>query len=369
MAMRERSDCATRLCSTRNAGRTGFSNGSSTALKRDEQPIIGESPAFLGVLEDVSRAAPLDRPVLIVGERGTGKELIAERLHFLSRRWGGPLVKVNCAAISETLLESELFGHEVGAFTDASSQRHGRFERAHGGSLFLDELATTASNVQEKILRVIEYGQFERLGGSRTLEVDVRLIGATNVDLPRLAATGRFRADLLDRLAFDVITLPPLRERREDILPLAEHFAIRMTREMGREVFSGFTSTSIERMLNHPWPGNVRQLKNVIERAVYRHDEGEDPVGNLQFDPFDSPWRPRPDAPGQEKQESTPSPSSPSALPADLRAHLDEIERDCVLAALDQARGQQKLAARRLGLSYDQLRGILRKHDIKPRAR
>jgi len=339
-------------------------------MKRDEQPIIGESPAFLGVLEDVSRAAPLDRPVLIVGERGTGKELIAERLHFLSGRWGGPLVKVNCAAISETLLESELFGHEIGAFTDASAQRHGRFERAHGGSLFLDELATTASNVQEKILRVIEYGQFERLGGSKTLEVDVRLIGATNLDLPALAAAGRFRADLLDRLAFDVITLPPLRERREDILPLAEHFAIRMTREMGREVFSGFTSPSIERMHNHPWPGNVRQLKNVIERAVYRHDEDDEPVGNLQFDPFDSPWRPAKDIKSKTASVETGAPNSPRGLiPEDLRAHLDDIEKNCVLAALDENRGQQKVAAKRLGLTYDQLRGILRKHDINPRAR
>ncbi len=337
-------------------------------MKRDEQPIIGESPAFLGVLEDVSRAAPLNRPVLIVGERGTGKELIAERLHFLSSRWDGPLIKLNCAAISETLLESELFGHEVGAFTDAASQRQGRFERAHGGSLFLDELATTASNVQEKILRVIEYGQFERLGGSRTLEVDVRLIGATNVDLPRLAAAGGFRADLLDRLAFDVITLPPLRERREDILPLAEHFAIRMTREMGREVFSGFTSPAVERLLNHPWPGNVRQLKNVVERAVYRHEEGEAPVGNLQFDPFDSPWRPQAEPGSREQAPAGASSPRAAELPDDLRAHLDDIERDSVLAALDQCRGQQKLAARRLGLTYDQFRGILRKHAIKPRA-
>ena len=337
-------------------------------MKRDEQPIIGESPAFLGVLEDVSRAAPLDRPVLIVGERGTGKELVAERLHFLSGRWGGPLVKVNCAAISETLLESELFGHEVGAFTDATSQRHGRFERAHGGSLFLDELATTASNVQEKILRVIEYGEFERLGGSKTIEVDVRLIGATNVDLPGLAASGRFRSDLLDRLAFDVITLPPLRERREDILPLAEHFAIRMTREMGREVFAGFTSPSIERLLHHPWPGNVRQLKNVVERAVYRHEEGDEPVGNLQFDPFESPWRP-PSTDGDRAALADRNRDGLAGeLPDNLRAHLDGIERTLVLEALDQSRGQQKVAAQRLGLTYDQLRGILRKHAIKPRA-
>ncbi|MEN1727946.1 MAG: phage shock protein operon transcriptional activator [Pseudomonadota bacterium] len=342
-------------------------------MKRDEQPIIGESPAFLSVLEEVSRAAPLNRPVLIVGERGTGKELIAERLHVLSSRWDGPLVKVNCAAISETLLESELFGHEIGAFTDASSQRRGRFERADGGTLFLDELATTASNVQEKILRVIEYGEFERLGGSRSLEVDVRLIGATNVDLPDMAAQGQFRADLLDRLAFDVITLPPLRERREDILPLAEYFAIRMTREMGREVFTGFTTASIERMTHHPWPGNVRQLKNVIERAVYRHQDPDAPVGNLQFDPFESPWRPAASTPSQSDSTGSEGATTPAAaaiaIPDDLRAYLDQVERDCVLAALDAARGQQKKAAERLGLTYDQLRGILRKHDIKLRGR
>jgi len=345
-----------------------------TALKRDEQPIIRESPAFLEVLEEISRAAPLDRPVLIVGERGTGKELIAERLHYLSKRWDQPLVKLNCAAISETLLESELFGHEAGAFTDASRRRRGRFELADGGSLFLDELATTAMNVQEKILRVIEYGQFERLGSSGTIEVDVRLIGATNEDLPALAEQGRFRSDLLDRLAFDVITLPPLRARREDILPLAEHFAIRMTRDMGREVFSGFTTAATERLCNHPWPGNVRQLKNVVERAVYRHDETDELVGNIQFDPFESPWRPESKHMGSGQPDSKSGTDRPhslesTGLPDDLRAYLDAIEREAVLAALDINHGHQKQAADQLGLSYDQLRGILRKFDISPRGR
>ena len=328
-------------------------------MKPTEQPIIGESPVFLEVLEEVSQAAALNRPVLIVGERGTGKELIADRLHFLSPRWEGPLLRLNCAAISEALLESELFGHEAGAFTDASRERAGRFELADGGSLFLDELATTAMNVQEKILRVIEYGQFERLGSSRTRQVDVRLIGATNVDLPSLARRGLFRADLLDRLAFDVITLPPLRARREDIMPLAEHFAVRMTREMGREQFNGFTSPSIEKLLHFAWPGNIRQLKNVVERAVYRHEEPDEPVGNIQFDPFDSPWRPQ-----QEEETRAESARASNSLPEDLRAHLDEIERSCVVEALDRSRGIQKEAAQRLGLSYDQLRGILRKHGI-----
>jgi psp operon transcriptional activator len=330
-------------------------------MKGNEQPLIGESPAFLEVLEEVSRVAPLNRPILIVGERGTGKELIAERVHFLSRRWDQPLIRMNCAAISETLLESELFGHEAGAFTDASRKRHGRFEEAHCGSLFLDELAATAMTVQEKILRVIEYGQFERLGSSRTIEVDVRLIGATNEDLPELADKRRFRADLLDRLAFDVITLPPLRTRREDILPLAEHFAMRITRELEREVFSGFSTATRELLMSYPWPGNVRQLKNVIERAVYRHETPEEPVSNIQFDPFESPWRPR----QASSSASSPSTTSlPDELPDNLREHLDEVEKMLVLRALSTAGHHQGQAAESLGLSYDQLRGIMRKHRI-----
>ena len=327
-------------------------------MNRVEQPIIGESPAFLGVLEEVSRAAELNRPVLIVGERGTGKEVIAERLHFLSPRWDQPLVKVNCAAISESLLESELFGHEAGAFTDAARQRAGRFERADGGTLFLDELASTSLAVQEKILRVIEYGQFERLGSTRTLEVDVRLVGASNVDLPELAEQGRFRADLLDRLAFDVITLPPLRERREDILPLAEHFAMRMTRELGRELFAGFAPAVVDAMLAHAWPGNVRELKNVVERAVYRLSEADVPIETIEFDPFASPWRPlRPSGDADKIPD-------PAVEPIDLRAWLDAQEKRLTEAALAAAGGHQGKAAERLGLSYDQLRGILRKHGI-----
>jgi psp operon transcriptional activator len=333
-----------------------------TPMARDEQPIIGESPSFLGVLEEISRAAELDRPVLIVGERGTGKELVAERLHFLSRRWDQPLIKMNCAAISEGLLESELFGHEAGAFTDAARTRHGRFEKANSGSLFLDELATTSMSVQEKVLRVIEYGQFERLGSSKTIEVDVRLIGATNEDLPGLARQGRFRPDLLDRLAFDVITLPPLRERRADILPLAEQFAMRMTRELGREVFAGFSSAARELMLSHHWPGNIRQLKNVIERAVYRHQEPDKPVASIQFDPFESPWRPA--LPSGSAKATERMAGDETALPGDLRAHLDEIEKELVLRALMLSNQHQGQAAERLGLSYDQLRGIMRKHNI-----
>ena len=328
-------------------------------MKRQEQPLIGESPAFLNMLEQVSRAALLNRPVLVVGERGTGKELIAERLHYLSSRWDQPLVKLNCAAISSALLESELFGHEAGAFTDASRRRIGRFEQAGEGTLFLDELATTSQAVQEKILRIIEYGEFERLGSSTTQSVDVRVVGATNEDLPSLAAVGKFRADLLDRLSFDVITLPPLRERLEDIEPLAEHFAIRMSRELGRELFAGFSSKAMRQMLEYTWPGNVRELKNVVERAVYRLEKIEGPITVLELDPFDSPWRPR------TASELAANPE-PGVLRNDLRTWLDEQERLLVERAISECGGNRKRAAERLGLTYDQLRGILRKHQNDP---
>jgi len=321
-------------------------------MEREAQPLIGESGPFLETLEQVSRAAGLNRPVLVVGERGTGKELVAERLHFLSMRWDQPLIKLNCAAISASLLESELFGHEAGAFTDAGNRRIGRFEQADGGTLLLDELAMTSDAVQEKVLRIIEYGEFERLGSSRTLAVDVRVVGATNEDLPGLAERGRFRHDLLDRLSFDVITLPPLRERREDILPLAEHFAMRMTREMERELFAGFSDSALAQLAAHAWPGNVRELKNVVERAVYRNPEPDRPIGSLHLDPFESPWRPAAGAPRPGANK----------LPHDLRGWLDQQERAIVERALAESGGNRKRAAERLGLSYDQLRGILRKH-------
>jgi len=323
-------------------------------VERDEQPLIGESGAFLAVLERVSHAAALDRPLLIVGERGTGKELVAERVHYLSPRWDQPLVKLNCAAISPALLESELFGHEAGAFTDASRTRIGRFEQADGGTLVLDELATTAAPVQEKILRVIEYGEFERLGSSETRRVDVRVVGATNEDLPTLAAEGRFRADLLDRLAFDVITLPPLRERNEDLMPLAEHFAMRMSRELGRELFAGFSSRAIDQLRAWSWPGNVRELKNVVERAVYRLPEAGDAIDRVEFDPFESPWRPR----------SGERAATPERVPDDLKGWLAEREREWIERALAECGHHQKRTAARLGLTYDQLRAALRKYGI-----
>jgi psp operon transcriptional activator len=333
-------------------------------MTNEQERLLGESPAMLKVLEEVSRVAPLDKPVLVVGERGTGKELIAARLHFLSNRWQGQFLKMNCAAISDTLLETELFGHEAGAFTGATRAHQGRFERADGGTLFLDELANTSAPVQEKLLRVIEYGEFERVGGNKTLKCDVRLVAATNEDLPERARAGAFRFDLLDRLAFDVITLPPLRAREEDILLLAERFAITMAGELGRDLFAGFSPAARDALLAHGWPGNVRELKNVVERCVYRTPEDQ-PVEEIVFDPFDSPFRPsaEPSRTAADQQNGAPSRSAPS-LPLDLKEAVQAFEIDLLEQALQQGRHNQRKAAELLGLTYHQLRGYLKKYEL-----
>ncbi len=317
-----------------------------------DNELIGQSNPLLQVLEQVSLLAPLNRPILVVGERGTGKELIAHRLHYLSPRWQQPFVSLNCATLAETLLESELFGHEAGAFTGAQKRHLGRFERADGGTLFLDELASTSPRVQEKLLRVIEYGEFERVGGSQPVSVNVRLLCATNQDLPMLAQKGDFRADLLDRLAFDVVTLPPLRARGDDILRLAEHFAVNLCMELGWPLFAGFSPGARRQLLAHGWPGNVRELKNVIERSLYHHGQPEMALDELYLDPFASPWRPTPPA----------RTCTDAALPLDLKAHLAQEEIRLLKAALEQARHHQRQAAELLGLSYHQLRGLLRKY-------
>lgn len=333
-------------------------------MEREPDRLIGESPAFLQCLEEVSQIARLNKPVLVVGERGTGKELIASRLHYLSNRWDREFVKLNCAAISDSLLETELFGHDAGAFTGATRTHKGRFERADSGTLFLDELATTSMLVQEKILRVIEYGEFERVGGSSTLRTDVRLIAATNEDLPRLADQGKFRQDLLDRLAFDVITLPPLRARREDILLLSEHFAINMATELGQDLFHGFTQAASEQLQNHLWPGNVRELKNVIERCVYRSDPDE-PIQHIVFDPFDSPFRPGPSNVGGTSAPAEHSPGGPGiSLPIELKEETQRFEVELINKAMTQARHNQKSAAELLGVTYHQLRGYLKKYEL-----
>lgn len=327
--------------------------------RQQEQPLIGESPGFLEILERVSRVAQLNRPVLVIGERGTGKELIAARIHYLSPRWDRPFVKLNCAALAESLLETELFGHEAGSFTGATRRRLGRFELANEGSLFLDELSNTSERVQEKVLRVIEYGELERVGGNDTIRTDVRIIGATNEDLPALAERGQFRADLLDRLAFDVITLPPLRERREDILPLAQHFAVKMAGELGLELFQGFSEAARKALLDYHWPGNVRELKNVVERAVYSSLGDDRAISSINFDPFASPWRPG--------AETHPTSSGADPLPADpydFKEYIQNREIELLTSALEQCRFNQKKTAEFLGLTYHQLRGYLRKYEL-----
>lgn len=321
--------------------------------------MIGESPGFLEVLEHVSRVAPLNRPVLVIGERGTGKELIAARIHYLSDRWGNPFVKMNCAALAESLLETELFGHEAGSFTGATKRRLGRFELANQGSLFLDELANTSARVQEKILRVIEYGELERVGGNDTIRTDVRIIGATHEDLPRMAEEGRFRPDLLDRLAFDVITLPSLRDRPEDIIPLAEHFAVKMSGELGLELFNGFTETAKSLLMEYAWPGNVRELKNVVERAVYSCADASDGIDRIVFDPFASPWRP-----GKPEETDSIATSPMLSEPYDFKEHIRDYEIKLISDALELCKYNQKKTASFLGMTYHQLRGYLRKYEL-----
>ncbi|MBQ62536.1 MAG: phage shock protein operon transcriptional activator [Gammaproteobacteria bacterium] len=337
--------------------------------------LLGESPVFLEILDLVSQVAPLNKPVLIVGERGTGKELIASRLHYLSSRWDQEFVKMNCAAISESLLETELFGHEAGAFTGASKIHRGRFERADQGSFFLDELANTSALVQEKLLRIIEYGEFERVGGNKTLSTDVRLIAATNEDLPTLARQGKFREDLLDRLAFDVITLPPLRLRQEDIMILAERFAVTMAADLGREYFPGFSPSARKVLRTYHWPGNIRELKNVVERSVYRSQEVDTPVDIITIDPFESAFRPlQPSTvvtvPAEDDSEDAavtkvvaPVPSL-NEFPIDFRQSVQDYEVGLIKSALASSQFNQKKTADALGVTYHQLRGYLKKYDL-----
>jgi psp operon transcriptional activator len=346
--------------------------------------LLGQANSFLEVLEQVSQIAPLSKPVLIIGERGTGKELIAARLHYLSKRWDQNYLKLNCAALNENLLETELFGYDSGAFTGAGKRHEGRFERADNGTLFLDEIANTSGLIQEKLLRVVEYGEFERVGGSKTINTNVRLIAATNEDLPTLADAGEFRADLLDRLAFDVITLPPLRERRDDILLLAESFAMGMARELEFELFSGFTEKAKRSMLEYHWPGNVRELKNVVERSVYRCNNPHLPVHDLVIDPFESPYRPsqriktQDRIPAQvntidegnkeEKRQEIiqqPLPLSKSLeFPLSLKDLSQDYEIDLIQSALENCQYNQKKTADALKLTYHQLRGYLKKYNL-----
>ena len=348
-------------------------------MERTEQ-FIGQSLAFLDAVERASRAAPLNRPVLVIGERGTGKELIAERLHHLSSRWAGPLIIMNCAALPENLIEAELFGHEAGSFTGAQKTRHGRFEESDGGTLFLDELGTLSMPAQDRLLRAVEYGEITRIGASKSISVDVRIVAATNENLPAQVERGKFRADLLDRLSFEVITLPPLRARQGDVPLLAEHFGRRMAVELDWPNWPGFTARATAELENYPWPGNVRELRNVIERAVYRHEDPERPIDEIQFNPFHSPWAPT--AAGEilsaapalvaanEGEEPAPAAflASASSATSDFRAAVADYERQILEEALRRNRFNQRATAAALNLSYDQLRHALKRHKLQDSA-
>ncbi len=334
--------------------------------------VIGQSSAFLDALERASRAAALDRPVLVIGERGTGKELVAERLHRLSPRWDQPLVIMNCAALPETLIEAELFGHEAGAFTGATKARAGRFEEADGGTLFLDELGTLSMAAQDRLLRAVEYGEITRIGASRPINVDVRIVAATNEHLPDKVLANTFRADLLDRLSFEVVTLPPLRARKSDVMVLADHFGRRMGSEIGWTDWVGFGPAATDALMEYPWPGNVRELRNVVERAVYRW-EREGPIDQIEFDPFKSPYRPataeRPAAPASPAPEVTENDEEEPVTacedgPSDFKSRVSRFEHQLLSQALADNRFNQRATAEALGLTYDQLRHALRRHDL-----
>ncbi len=341
--------------------------------------LVGESEAFLDFQQRLSRTAAIDRPVLLVGERGTGKELAAARLHYLSPRWEKPLVAVNCAALSPSVIESELFGHEAGAFTGAAGRRAGRFEAADGGTLFLDEIGQVPLEVQEKILRTVEYQRFERVGSSEAIEVDARIIAATNVDLRELAESGGFKRDLLDRLAFEVLFLPPLRCREGDLEVLVGHFGAKMARELGWSGMPEFTPSAWEALREYDWPGNVRELKNVVERAVAR--AGTARIEEIDFNPFRPPFEMRLESGARgvgrgardegaagvagAKEGRAPEKASRGAkrergtsLPEAVR----ELEYRLLSEALEEVRFNQRRAAEALGVTYHQFRGLYRKY-------
>ncbi len=338
----------------------------NTALKTME--ALGQSEKFLEFQERLAKVAPINRPVLLLGERGTGKELAASRLHFLSKRWQGPFVALNCSALVPSLIESELFGYEKGAFTGAIQGRAGRFESAEAGTLFLDEIGTIPMEVQEKILRVVEYGELERVGSSTSIEVDVRIIAATNQNPAELAAQGRFKNDLLDRLSFEVLFLPPLRERPEDILLLANHFAARMVFELGMEEIPVFSKEAEQTLIKYSWPGNVRELKNVVERAVYR--SGLPIIKDIDFNPFQSPFqdylfRDKDPVKDDLKPDDDKALSMDDLLTKPFTESIEILKIRLLQDALERSKFNQRAAAKRLGLTYHQFRGLYRRYHQK----
>jgi psp operon transcriptional activator len=335
--------------------------GTKSVVTVSMEDALGSSDAFLEFQERLSRAARVDRPVLLIGERGTGKEIAASRLHYLSTRWENPLIALNCSVLSSSLIESELFGYEKGAFTGADQRRVGRFEAAEGGTIFLDEIGLLPMQVQEKLLRVVEYGTFERVGSPESIEVDVRIVAATNTDLLVLADEGRFKRDLLDRLSFEVLYLPPLRERRGDVPLLADHFAGRMALELGWQDMPQFSPEAMAKLESYSWPGNIRELKNVVERAVYLSDAPL--IRAIVFQPFKpSPALHFPRETRDEEKEASDFVAVEEITNMPFKEAIRQVELWLLKKALRESRFNQRKAASAMGLTYHQLRGLHRKH-------
>ncbi len=306
--------------------------------------IIGNSPSFVRVIDLITKVAPTRSTVLLSGESGTGKEIIAEAIHFASPRGEGPLVKINCGALTETLLESELFGHEKGAFTGAYQQRMGRFEMANGGTLFLDEIGEMSAGMQVKLLRVLQDGAFERVGSSKTIQVDVRIIAASNRDLEQEVNRGHFRQDLFYRLNVISIDIPPLRERVEDIPLLAGYFLDKYSGINNKKI-NGFSSEVHDVLTNYQWPGNVRELENVIERAVSLCQGSTIDLSDLPPRLADS----------HDRQ---------THLEIPLGIPLEEIEQIVIKKTLHRTKGDKKTAARLLGISLSSLYNKLNRQEL-----
>ena len=318
----------------------------------DRQNIIGHGPAMLNLLETVAQVAPSEATVLINGESGTGKELIAGAIHFNSHRKDGPFVKLNCAAITETLMESELFGHEKGSFTGAERRKEGRFYQAHGGSLFLDEVSEMSLTMQIKLLQVLQEREFTRIGGESTIQVDVRLMAATNKNLPELISKGTFREDLYYRLNVVGLEIPPLKKRREDIPLLAQHFlevfAVRNSKQI-----KGYTPQAMDHLIRYDWPGNVRELMNAVERAVVLSQA--DFLSEKDFTSIA----------GADTVCSAPGPNT-ATFPLDGAAPLEEVEKATILKTLEATGGNKSEAARRLGITRKTLHKKLKAYGVMP---
>jgi psp operon transcriptional activator PspF len=317
--------------------------------------IVGSSDVLGRIMARIERVAPVPRPVLILGERGTGKELIARAIHHLSPRSDRPFVTINCAAVPETLLESELFGHEEGAFTGATKQKEGKFELADSGTLFLDEIGNMSMEFQAKILRVLEYQRFERVAGSASIQVDVRIIAATNADVRAQMEKGAFRRDLYDRLAFEVIPLPPLRERMDDVPGLAAYFLSCFREDVAGVTVSEISADALDRLAAYDFPGNVRELKNVVERAVYMATGATLGAGDIEA-------ALPPDLSEPAARQGLAGLDDDATLP--LIERVEAFERALCKDALERARYNQKEAAALLGLTYDQFRQRYRKYGL-----